>query len=236
MDEKSDVEKIPVFPLRLPILLGCLGFGFLWFALPIYSKILGASALEIGGMFSVFSLTIALLRPLIGIASDKLGRKIFFIAALGCYSASMVIFSMADHILELYAGQIVSGIGSAMMFISAYTMATDLVESNERGKSVGRIDESVARGYLVGGVIGFILISNLPQNIGWQIIFSGYALLAAVGAWLGWKTIPETKSTNRSQTDGKRAIIRLMAIVFVTSASVGMITPIFIIFSWRMAV
>ena len=94
MDEKSDVEKKPVLPLRLPILLGCLGFGFLWFALPIYSKILGASALEIGGMFSVFSLTIALLRPLIGIASDKLGRKIYFIAALGCYSASMVIFSI----------------------------------------------------------------------------------------------------------------------------------------------
>ena len=126
MNNKSDVEKKPALPLRLPILLGCLGFGFLWFALPIYSKILGASALEIGGMFSVFSLTIALLRPWIGIASDKLGRKLFFIAALVCYSASMVIFSMANNILELYAGQIVSGIGSAMMFISAYTMATDL--------------------------------------------------------------------------------------------------------------
>ena len=234
MDKKSDIEKKPALPLQLPILLGCLGFGFLWFALPIYSKILGASALEIGGMFSVFSLTIALLRPLIGIASDKLGRKFFFIAALGCYSASMVIFSMANNIFELYAGQIVSGIGSAMMFISAYTMATDLAGSNERGKSVGRIDESVARGHLVGGIIGFILISNLPRNIGWQIIFTGYALSAAVGAWLGWKTIPETKPTNKSQTDGKRVIspeiIRLMAIVFLTSASVGMITPIFIIF------
>ena len=234
MGKKSDVEIQRELPLRLPILLGCLGFGFLWFALPIYSRILGANALEIGGMFSVFSLTIALLRPMIGIASDKLGRKFFFIAALVCYSASMIIFSMANNIIELYAGQIVSGIGSAMMFISAYTMATDLAGSNERGKLVGRIDESVARGYIVGGIVGFILFSNLPRNIGWQIIFSGYALSAAVGAWLGWKRILETKPTEKSQANGERSIspriIKLMVIVFFTSAFIGMITPIFIIF------
>ena len=94
MDEKSEIEKQPGLPLQLPILLGCLGFGFLWFALPIYSKIIGASALEIGGMFSVFSLTIALLRPLIGIASDKLGRKFFFYSGIGLF------FSFDDNIFD----------------------------------------------------------------------------------------------------------------------------------------
>jgi MFS family permease len=234
MDKKYGLEKNPVLPLQQPILLGCLGFGFLWFALPIYSRILGASALEIGGMFSIFSLTIAILRPLIGIASDKMGRKYFFVASLACYAASMVIFSRANNIIELYAGQIASGIGSAMMIISAYTMATDLAAPEERGKSVGRIDESIARGNLIGGIAGFLLISNLPKNVGWQIIFSGYALLAVVGAWLGWKKVPETRPTQTSPTDGEKTmpheLAKLMAIVFITSASVGMITPIFIIF------
>lgn len=234
MDKKYGLEKNPVLPLQQPIFLGCLGFGFLWFALPIYSKILGASALEIGGMFSIFSLTIAILRPLIGIASDKMGRKYFFVASLACYAASMVIFSRANNIIELYAGQIASGIGSAMMIISAYTMATDLAAPEERGKSVGRIDESIARGNLIGGIAGFLLISNLPKNVGWQIIFSGYALLAVVGAWLGWKKVPETRPTQTSPTNGEKTMPhelgKLMAIVFITSASVGMITPIFIIF------
>ena len=234
MDKKPDLVKNPVLPLQQPILLGCLGFGFLWFALPIYSKILGASALEIGGMFSIFSLTIALLRPLIGIASDKMGRKYFFVAALACYAASMLIFSRANNVIELYAGQIVSGVGSAMMMISAYTIATDLTAPGERGKSVGRIDEAIARGNLIGGIAGFLLISNLPKNVGWQIIFSGYALLAAVGGWLGWKKVPETQPTQKYQADGEKTMPhelgKLMAIVFITSASVGMITPIFIIF------
>ena len=173
MNKKPGEEKNLTIPLQQPILLGCLGFGFLWFALPVYSKILGASALEIGGMFSIFSLTIALLRPFIGIASDKMGRKYFFVAALVCYAASMVIFSLANNIIELYAGQIVSGFGSAMMIISAYTMATDLAAPEEWGKSVGRIDEAIAKGNLIGGIAGFLLISNLPKNLGWQIIFSG---------------------------------------------------------------
>jgi hypothetical protein len=89
-------------------------------------------------------------------------------------------------------------------------------------------------GNLIGGVAGFLLISNLPKKLGWQIIFSGYALSAAVGAWLGWKKVPETRRTQISQADGERTIPRelakLMAIVFITSASIGMTTPIFIIF------
>lgn len=234
MDEKFKVPKNPLSTLQLPILLGCLGFGFLWFALPIYSKILGASALEIGGMFSIFSFTIALLRPLIGMAADKLGRRYFFIAALACYAASMVIFSRADSMFELYTGQLVSGVGSAMLFISAYTIATDLAKANNRGKSVGRIDEAIARGHLFGGIAGFLVFSSLPQNIGWQMIFTGYALSAAVGAWLGWKRVPETRPSPINQVNGERKIapdlVKLMTIVFITSASVGMITPIFIIF------
>jgi MFS family permease len=234
MDEKLKVEKNPAITLQQPILLGCLGFGFLWFALPIYSKILGASALKIGGMFSIFSLTIALLRPLIGIALDKLGRKYFFVSALVFYTASMVIFSRANSIFELYAGQLVSGIGSAMLFISAYTIVTDLATADQRGKSVGRIDEAIARGHLFGGIAGFLVFSSLPQNIGWQVIFTGYALSAAVGAWMGWKRVPETRPTQTFQVDGERKIspelVKLMTIVFITSASVGMITPIFIIF------
>ncbi len=82
---------------------------------------------------------------------------------------------MANNILELYAGQIVSGIGSAMMFISAYTMATDLAGSNERGKSVGRIDQSVARGYLVGGVIGFV-----PASLQFECLFLCHVVLLII--------------------------------------------------------
>ena len=87
--------------LRMPILLGSAGFGILWFLLPIYGKQLGASALEIGGLFSVFGIVLVLLRPLVGRALDRVGRKPFIVAALLVYAASMALFSAARSVAAL---------------------------------------------------------------------------------------------------------------------------------------
>jgi len=125
-------------PLLRPILFASLAFGILGFVLPIYSKQLGASALEIGGLFSVFSIMTVILRPMVGWALDRFGRKRFFIVALVCYASAMVLFSAAGDLLGLYAARLAQGIASSFMWISAYTIATDLAPFEERGSAVGR--------------------------------------------------------------------------------------------------
>lgn len=234
MKRDSGSEQDWVSVLYRPILLGSLGFGFLSFALPIYGKILGASALEIGGLFAIFSVVIALLRPLVGWALDRFGRKAFFVAALACYAGSMGLFAIARDIMWLYLAQLVRGLGSALMWISAYTIATDLAVSQERGKAVGHVDEAAAQGQLFGGVAGFVLISQLPPDTGWQVVFAGYALMAVLGAWLGWKGVPETQPRQATQGEHARAIsrqlLKLMVIVFVTATSTSMLRPLFLIF------
>jgi len=67
-----------VSTLRTAILLGSFSFGILGFSLPIYAKQLGASALDIGGMISIFAVMITIARPLVGWGIDHLDANFFW--------------------------------------------------------------------------------------------------------------------------------------------------------------
>ncbi len=231
-DTRSSISLIR--SIHYPILLGSLAFAFLEFFLPIYGKEMGASAVQIGGLFSIWAVAVALLRPLVGIGLDRLGRKPFFVAAVVCFAGAMLVFAFSSSIPGLFGAQLLRGLGSAMMWISAYTIATDLAGSKERGGAVGHVDEATARGQLYGGVAGFVLITILPETIGWQIVFLIYAGLAALGAFFGWRNVPETRPATvpgeGAQEKLSPQLYKLMMIVFITAASSSMIRPIFLIF------
>lgn len=65
-----------------PIALGSLAFGMLMFLLPLYARRLNSTALEIGGLYSAFSITTMVVRPVVGWGLDRIGRKPFFFLRL----------------------------------------------------------------------------------------------------------------------------------------------------------
>jgi len=82
--------------LKLPLMCGSLSLTMLAFLLPLYAKQLGASAVGIGGLFTVAQGMMFLLRPVIGRAIDRVGRKGFFVAGVACYTGAMGLFALAS--------------------------------------------------------------------------------------------------------------------------------------------
>jgi MFS family permease len=231
-------NKIPAnkgASLFLPILLGSTAFAILEFVLPVYGKRLGASALEIGGMFSIFAVTMTLIRPFVGWAMDRFGRKRFLVVALLARAGSLILFAAAADLIGLYLARFAQGIAASLTWISAYAIAADLASPDARGSAAGRVDEAAGRGGLYGALVGFTILGWLPLYTGWPILFAGYALLAAVGAWMIWKNVPETKPAPTVQAQGQRAkvvsksLFRLMVIVFIVGGSTAMVSPLLLV-------
>lgn len=220
--------------LGIPVLLISAGFFFIQFALPIYGKKIGANAFEIGGVISVFGLVITILRPMVGYGIDHFGRKPFLLAALAFYTLSLTTFGISSDLIDLFIAQILRGTGSALLWVTAYTIATDISPVNERGTAVGIVDESSGRGGLIGGIIGITIFSILQDRLGWQIPFHLYTASGILAIGYTWLKLPETKPASTINPHLQEVVpamlYKLLIIVFITSTSSSMLAPIIIIF------
>jgi MFS family permease len=215
-------------------------FGILGFLLPIYGRELGASAVEVGAFFSAFSVVPLIVRPFLGRALDRWGRRPFLIAGLAGYLATAVVFGMATSVWMLTAARFLQGIGSAFLWLTAYTMVADVSDTSGRGQGFGSIDEATNRGAIIGAGIGFTLIVALQQagetdwRQVWWAMFVVYALTTIGALVVAWRGTHETRPAGLAVVPASRSISRrlltLMGIVLLTGASSAMVWPLLVIF------
>jgi MFS transporter, DHA1 family, multidrug resistance protein len=225
--------KLTASVLHRPMFLWSLPFAFLYFAMPVVGKEFGASAVEIGGLFSVFTATTLVLRPVVGWALDRLSAKLFLVIALCIYGAAMAAFAAADSLNWLYAARIIQGVGSACLWTSSYTIIANLTETAARGKALGRLNEITTQGGLVGIFAAFTLMSTLPEGLGWKVIFAGFAILTLLGAVIASRTVPASLPASQRSESATRIssrLIRLLIIVLLMGIPEAMLAPVYLIF------
>lgn len=233
MDDKLKIRN----RLKTCVMLGSFSFGLMAFLLPIYSKQIGGNAVTIGGMFSVFSIVTFLLRPLIGKGIDRYGRKRFIVCSFLFYAASMFLFSVSTSITLLYISRLIQAVGASFMWVTAYSIAMDLSDTEKRGSSIGQVDGASAKGAVLGACIGFTILGSVPFLRGWSALFKGYAVLSLAAALIAFRFIPETKKEMQKEEhlpDEKKQFdknfLKLLAVVFISSISVSMLSPLLMIY------
>ena len=226
--------------LQASIFFVSLPFFIMDLLLPIYGKDMGANAVEIGLIFSAFSIMTIIMRPIVGWALDRFGRQPFFVAGMLAYALTMVAFAFSEQVWGMVAARFLQGAASACAMLSASAIIADVTNEGNRARAFGGLAQASSRGAIIGALIAFTLYNMPPlvERVGETHIkkllflaFAGFSLVAFVNALL---RIPETKhhspSTPRRPILWSRAWFLLLLVTLVTAAAWSMTSPILILF------
>ncbi|MFC3882935.1 MFS transporter [Bacillus songklensis] len=175
-------EKYIVITLGLLPFIMVLGNSMLIPILPTIQQALQLTNFEIGLVLSSFSVSAAVLIPLVGVLSDQYGRK-------GLIITSMILFiggSMAAIISGflpnerssfylLLMGRIVQGVGAAGTTPLAMALAGDLFQQEKRSKVLGILEVYNGIGKVIAPIIG-----ATAALFAWYSAFYVYPLVAAL--------------------------------------------------------
>ena len=176
------------------------GGGVVFPILPNLGILLGISPLMVGIILSANRFSRLVVNAPAGALVDRIGTRTPFV--VGMFIQGLATFGYVVAVLipppEFWflSARVLWGVGSALVFATAYTIAADVSDGASRGATMGLVRGGVLFGAPTGLVVGG-LISEL-----WGTVpaFSVATVLAFVGAIIAYLMIPETHVEGSSRT------------------------------------
>lgn len=198
---------------------GRAAFGFIFatvtldmLALGIISPVLPGLILEfeggdlsrtarVAGWFSfIWSLMQFFAAPLLGVLSDRFGRRPVVLLSLTGLGLDYVLMAVAPSLSWLLIGRIISGITSATYPVAA-AYVSDVTPPEQRSARYGILSASFGLGFVIGPAVGGFL-----GDIDLRLPFWGAAVLCLGNALYGWFVLPESlPPENRARFSWMRA-------------------------------
>jgi MFS family permease len=170
------------------VALDLIGFGIIVPILALYAERFGASPWQTGLLLSSFSAAQFVGAPLLGMLSDRVGRKPVIIVSLLGTALGSVVTGAAGALWVLYAGRIIDGASGASLSVARAAVA-DLAPAGQRTRLLGLLGAAFGVGFVVGPALGGL--ASLAGPSAPFYVAAGLALVNAVAATV---RLPETRT------------------------------------------
>ncbi len=190
----NDDPMMALRAMRRALSLSSFPIGVLTLGIPFYGAgPLKLDPVQIGVLVSIYALMMLIMRPFVGPAMDRFGRRRFFLAGLALQISSNLFFAIGSSYDWLFWGRLTQGVAAGLLWLSAYAITADLAAKRRAGNMFGSVEEMLARGGLYGAIIGapVLLLTNFAQWA-WTSMFMIYAVLNGLGLWIAYQRVPET--------------------------------------------
>jgi EmrB/QacA subfamily drug resistance transporter len=118
-------------------------------------------------VFSIYLLTSAMMTPIYGKLSDKIGRKPVFMVGVLIFVAGSTLCGFSDEMLTLIIARAIQGIGAGAIMPVSLTIIADLFDVEKRAKVLGFTSAAWGIASVFGPLAGGLIV----DTVGWHWIF-----------------------------------------------------------------
>jgi MFS family permease len=136
-------------------------FGAVEVLVPLRIDALGGSHGVIAAGFIAGAGLEAMLAPIAGRLSDRVGRRLPYVIGLGTCAVAMILIALAQTLGFVLTGLIVTSLGAGLCFAPALTLLSDIAEESalHQGFAAGISNIAWASGQVLGGIGGGVVAS-----------------------------------------------------------------------------
>ncbi len=171
------------------------GVGIVLPVLPSYAQGLGASATQVGLIFSGFSLSRTISAPIVGMIADKGDIKSFMLVGLLLYTLIALTYVFATSPEMLITIRIFHGIASAFILPVAMSYVALIAKKGQEGLYMGSFNMALFFGLGAGPLMGGII----TQTMGVNAAFYSLSLLSFISGVLALLFIPSMRLPAREK-------------------------------------
>ncbi|MFC4359450.1 MFS transporter [Halobium salinum] len=187
----SDSRRVVLAVIVSTFFVG-FGGGVVFPILPNLEAVLGISPFVVGLILSANRFTRLVANAPAGSLVDRVGTRRPFVAGLAIEGVATFgyVFALgaAAPAVWFLAARVAWGIGSALVFATAYTITADVSTGPDRGTSMGLVRAGITFGFPAGLFLGGVVSDAYSVEAAFTVA-AAFALLASGVAYL---TVPET--------------------------------------------
>lgn len=191
-------RKAAVVFIFITVTLDMLALGLIAPVLPkLVLNFLGGDTSSAAKWFGIFGTVFALMQfifsPVLGVLSDRLGRRPIILASNLGLGLDYFVMALAPSIGWLFLGRVIAGITAASIS-TAMAYISDVVAPEKRAGAFGMIGAAFGVGFILGPALGGLLGNSDPRLPFW--VAGGLSLTNAL---YGFLFVPESLPRERRQ-------------------------------------
>jgi MFS transporter, DHA1 family, tetracycline resistance protein len=199
MQEASTARRGATVFIFITVALDMIAIGIIAPVLPkLIANFLGGDlshAAEITGLFAtVWAVMQLFCSPLLGMLSDRVGRRPVILISCAATTVDFAIMALAPNLWWLFVGRVLSGMTTANM-TAAYAYIADVTSPERRAAAFGLLSSAFGLGFVLGPAIGGLAGNVDPRLPFW--IAAGFSLINTL---YGLFVLPESLSPEHRTT------------------------------------